>query len=416
MASLKLTAFGLRGASAAAKFLLVTYVASAAGATLLGQVAIMTTLTALFTQVAGLEINQVVGRRLHGLQIQELTRTLRGQTAACLCAYAVLLPIAFFAYPDLLLPHWLCVGPILILEHFITEVYRLNILLLRPVFASCLLFVKNAGWVILFIGLTATGTAQASFALLLYCWSGVLLFTSLPLLVKAWHHHAAHEGAGTIAAFRNAPALVREALPFVASAMLTAGTGAFDKLMISKVFEESSLGVYFFFSTCASILTLVVAFSVGSIAGPECIKIYATHDRAFFQARLRRLKRQYWTTVLATSAAILTFAWPLLGMFKKDMLAQHFSILVCLVIGAAFASLCDPYKLNEYLSKRDSSLVIGNSFQLICLVLAVGIGSLTTRLTVVAFGVMLSSFMTFLFFSLDGPRRSAQVFRLRREI
>lgn len=412
MASLKLAAFGMRGASAAAKFLLVMYVASTAGSALLGQVAIMTTLAALFTQVAGLEINQVVGRRLHGLHAKELARTLRGQTAACLCAYAVLVPIAFLVYPDLLRPHWFCVGPILILEHFITEIYRLNILLLRPVFASCLLFIKNAGWVTLFVGLTATGIEQPSFALLLYCWSGVLLLTSAPLFAAAWRHHSMHEDAGATAAFRRAPKLAREALPFIASAVLTACAGAIDKLMIGKAFPVSELGVYFFFSTCASILTLVVTFSVGSTAGPECIKVHTTEGHEAFVARLRTLKRQYWTTILATAALIVAFAGPLLVLVKEQAYADHFDILLLLVASAALVSLCDPYKLDDYLAKRDSSLVIGNAFHLISLILAIAIGSRTSEIGIVAAGVMASSLLTFLFFFTHGPRRVARLVRL----
>jgi O-antigen/teichoic acid export membrane protein len=411
MASMTLVAFGLRGASAAAKFLLVMYIAAGSDTALLGQVAIMTTLTAFFTQVAGLEINQVVGRQLHKLERQELTGMLRGQTAACLVAYAALVPVAFVFYPDLLNPYWFCVGPILILEHFVTEVYRLNILLLRPVFASCLLFVKNAGWVILFVALTASGLARQSFPLLLYCWSGVLLLTSLPLLAMAWRQHRRVAG-GKVSAIHRAPGLVKEAMPFIASAVLTAAGGAIDKLMISKAFPVSELGVYFFFSTCASILTLVVTFSVGSTAGPACIKAHATDSHDAFMARLRKLKRQYWATILATSALIAASAVPLLVLIDKQAYAGQYAILLLLVASAAFLSLCDPYKLDEYLSKRDGSLLIGNVFHVVSLIIAIAIGARAAEIAMVATGVMLSSLLTYLFFLMRGPRRLARLMRL----
>jgi len=412
MAALTITAFGLRGASAAAKFLLVMYIASMGDGGLMGQVAILTTIVALFTQVAGLEVNQVIGRRLHRLTPVELISTLRGLAATCFCSYAILVPISLLVYPDLLLPFWPLAGLILTLEHFITEVYRLNILLLRPVFASCLLFVKNAGWVILFVGLTATHHTPMTFSLLLYCWAGVLLLTAVPLIVLAWRHNSRHQGTGISVAFDTAAKMVKQALPFITSAVLTAGIGAIDKLMIGKAFQVSELGTFFFFATCASVLTLVVTFSVGSTSGPKCIKVHATQGRKAFRVCLRRLKQQYWAVILSVAAFILAFASPLLEFLNKPTYVNHFNILILLVTSAAFVSLCDPYKLDEYLSNRDSCLVIGNGFHLFSLILAVAIGARTSRIDAVAAGVMLSSVVTFVFFYVRGPRRVARFLRL----
>ncbi len=409
---MNLIAFALRGGSAASKFLLVMYIATTSGSQLLGQVAILTTLTAFFTQVAGLEINQVLGRRLHGLDAEELSRTLCGQAIASLCIYAVLIPGALLVYIDQLGPYWFYIGLILILEHFITEVYRLNILLLRSIFASCLLFIKNAGWVLLFVGLTITNIERPSFTLLLYCWSFVLLLISIPLFASAWRHLTIHNGRSTAAALHLVPPLVKEASPFLVSATITAGAGAIDRLIISKSFTESELGIYFFFSTCASILTLVVAFGIGSTAGPDCIKIHTTQGHETFLNRLRHLKKRYWITVFSTAALILSLAWPLLIFFKRDIFFENIIILVCLVINAAFISLCDPYKLEEYLSKRDSSLIIGNSFHFTTILLAISAGAYASEINVVAVGIMLSSILTFIFFYIKGPHRVAQLIRL----
>lgn len=413
MVALKVFAFGLRGASAAAKFLLVMYIAFVGASELLGQVAIITTIVALFTKVAGLEINQVVGRRLHGLNAEELIRTLRGQTVACLGAYAILIPIVFLVYPELLFPHWLCVGLILILEHFITEVYRLNILMLRPVFASGLLFVKNAGWVILFVALTAVNRVPLTFALLLYCWAGVLVLTAAPLLMTAWRHQQ-HEDTKISAACHKVPGLVKEALPFIVSAVFTASIGAVDKLMIGKYFPISELGIFFFFATCASILTLVVTFSVGATSGPECIKVHTMQGQEAFFTRLPHLKRQYRTVILTTTILILAFAYPLLAILNKQTYANNFDVLVLLVVSAGFVALCDPYKLEEYLSKRDISLLIGNAFHLISLIIAVIIGIQMSEINIIATGVMLSSVATFVFFYVQGPRRVAFLLRLQQ--
>jgi O-antigen/teichoic acid export membrane protein len=414
MAALRLAAFGMRAASAAAKFLLVMYIASSGDSVLMGEVAIITTVVALFTQIAGLEVNQVVGRRLHGLSPVELVRTLQGQVLLCVLAYVVLIAVALIAYPDLFLAHWLCVALILMLEHFVTEVYRLNILMLRSVYASCLLFIKNAGWVVLFFALSALDKRFLTLPVMLYCWAGILVLVAVPLFAQAWNAQQHHGGFSLPIAWRRGPELIREARPFIFAAVLTGLIGAIDKLIISKVFSLEQLGVYFFFSTCASILGLVVSFGVGSTAGPECIKVHTIDGEQAFLRRLKRLKAQYTMTIGATALVIIGAAGPLLELFGKRVYALRLDILVLLVGSAAFVSLCDPYKLEEYLAKRDSSLVIGNTFHGVSLFALIALGASTRDIDVVAACVLAASVLTFLFFCLGGPQRTARFLGFQR--
>jgi O-antigen/teichoic acid export membrane protein len=413
MASLSIAAFGLRGASAAAKLLLVVYLASAGSSELLGKFAVISTVVAIFIQVAGLEINQVVGRRIHKLKVEEVAQILREQILLCALTYIALIPICLLVNTDLLLPYWFLVAIILVLEHFITEIYRLNILFLRPVFASCLLFIKNAGWVAIYIGFTWFNLEHLNFLTLLYCWSGILFLTALPLIVIAWNHHSHNKSIHFLATFNNALELVKEAIPFVISALLAAGIAAVDKLALSKLFPISELGIFFFYSTCASILSLIVTFTVGSTSGPKCIKIYSTKNLESFLSSLQNLKKQYWAVIIVTMSLLLLLAKPLIGYLDKESYLKHFDLFIFLLVGAAFISLCDPYKLNEYLSRRDRSLVIGNAFHFLTLVFFVLIGVQTREIYFVAVGVMFSSILTFIFFFLGLPKRVAYLVKLQ---
>lgn len=410
MQLIKVAAFGLRGMSAAAKFLLVMYIASAGSAELLGQVAIITAITTLFSQVAGLEINQVIGRRLHALNSAGLVQILRSQAIICFGAYVLLVPVALFSYTDIFAPYWASIILILILEHLITEAYRLNILLLRPVFASCLLFIKNVGWVILFVGISEINREKMTFELMLNCWAVVLILTGLPLALFAWNRNRSENKSTLKTSIKKIPALMSESIPFIACSIFTAFAGTIDKIIIGKYFSISELGIFFFFSTFASILSLVVTFSVGSTTGPECIKVHTTQGLQEFLVCLSKLKKQYLITISITAFLVIITSIPTLIIMEKISYFPYFWILISMVISAGFLALCDPFKLEEYLSKRDSSLVIGNAFHLISLVIGITISSLTSNINFVAIGIMLSSILTFIFFAMRGPRKLAQLF------
>lgn len=392
--------FLLRGGSAGAKFLFVLYLAAKASSTLLGQVAVLMTIATVFAQVAGLEINQVIGRQLHALAADDRLRLLRRQAQAALVAYLVLAPAAVLLYADLLAAYWFSACGILVLEHFIIEVYRFNILMLRPVYASSLLFIKNVAWVLLFVALVESGVAAPSLSLVLHCWFGVLAATAAPLLLTrhAWPTLRELLAAST---WPQSGALVWQARTFIVSAVAVAGIGAIDKLLIAGKFPAADLGVYFFFATCASIISLIASFSIGATVGPQCIKVHATQGREAYLPHLRRLKRLYWLTAVATMAAIMLPADILLTHLGKADYHRHIEILYLLTPSAALVVLCEPYKINAYLERQDLVLVAGNLFHLLSVALCVALFSVKRDIVWVSAGMLLSSLLAYVYFALD---------------
>lgn len=401
MALVNTMGFMLRGGSAAAKFLFVLYLAGKTSSALLGQVAILISVAAIFTQIAGLEINQVVGRQFHTLSGDERVQLLRRHALAALSAYLVLTPVALALYSDLLIPNWAGVVCILVFEHLITEVYRYNILMLRPTYASALFFIKNAGWVLLFVLLVEAGIAAPSFGLVVQCWAGMLVLTAIPLIVSRHVWPTLRTVAQLSAWAPQTASLVWQARPFVISSIALAGIGSIDKLLIGERFSTAELGVYFFFSTCTSAISLLVSFSIGATAGPRCIKIFATEGRAAYRPHFRRLQQLYWLTTFAAVLAITLPAVPLLELFGKAIYQQHLEILYLLTPAAALVVLCEPYKMTAYLERRDLVLVLGNVFHLISVVTCVTLFSRHNDVVWVAAGVLLSSVLSYAFFALN---------------
>jgi O-antigen/teichoic acid export membrane protein len=393
--------FMLRGGSAAAKFLFVLYLAGKTSSELLGQVAILIAVAAIFTQIAGLEVNQVVGRQLHALSGDERIQLFRRHALAAITAYFVLTPVALAFYSDLLIPNWTGVVCILVLEHLITEVYRYNILMLRPTYASALFFIKNAGWILVFVLLAETGIAAPSFALVVQCWAGILVLTGTPLILSRHVWPTLRTFVRPSAWLPQTASLVWQARLFVVSSIALAGVGSIDKLLIGERFSTAELGVYFFFSTCTSVISLLVSFSIGATAGPRCIKIFATEGRVAYLPQYRRLQKLYWLTTFDAVLAITLPAGSLLAFFDKLVYLQHLEILYLLTPAAALVVLCEPYKMTAYLERRDLELVLGNVFHLISVVACVTLFSQQDDFVWVAVGMLLSSMLTYAFFALN---------------
>ncbi len=399
----------LRASSAGAKFLFIVYLAAKTDSALLGQVAVLMTIATVFAQIAGLELSQVIGRQLHALSDSERLRLLRRQAQTALAAYCLLLPAAIFFYSDLLSGYWIGICGIFMLEHFLIEVYRYHILKLRPTYASSILFIKNAGWILLFIALVEAEFAQPSLGLLVYCWFSILALTAAPLLLRHYSWIALKDFFTPSAWHRQSATLIWEARSFIVSAFAMAGIGAVDKLLIAEKFTAAELGIYFFFVTCTSVISLVTSFSIGATLGPQCIKTHTTQGRADYLSKFRHLKKMYWLTTVATALALTLPASTLLTVFDKAAYLQHIDILYILTPAAALVILCEPYKMDAYLERRDLTLTAGNIFHLCSLTVCVALFAAKRDITWVAIGVLLASLLTYFYFSLDIGRKAQRV-------
>jgi O-antigen/teichoic acid export membrane protein len=180
-----------------------------------------------------------------------------------------------------------------------------------------------------------------------------------------------------------------------------AGVGAIDKLLIAGKFPADDLGVYFFFATCASIISLIASFSVGATVGPQCIKIFAVQGRAAYLPHYRRLKQLYWLTAGVTMLGIVLSADWLLTISGKENYHRHIEILYLLTPSAALVVLCEPYKLNAYLERKDLALVAGNIFHALSVAVCVALFAVKRDVLWISAGMLLSSLLVYLYFLLD---------------
>lgn len=400
MTIVSVVAIILRGCSAAARFLFVIYVAKVADAELVGQAALVTTLATLFTQLAGLEVHQVLGRQLHAFSTVERQMQLMHQGFVCVLAYVVLIPIAALAYPEIVFQHLPLVGLIFVLEHFITEQFRLNILLLEPLRATRLLAMKNIGWIFLFIAVIESGLALPTLSLMLWCWAGTLVAIATPLLWRVGLASYAKTFFFLSQWRLDAYRLLQAARPFIVSATAVACTGAVDKLIMGRYFSLADIGVYYFYQSCASVPSLIATFTLGTTLWPYCVQAATLKDENRYRREWQRLFRLFWAVSVVSSVVVALSIPALLDLLNKPDYEASLSLFYWLLASSALTTLCDPHKLHLFVTHRDLALVAGNLFQLLFMAVLVTFACIYGNLmAVAAFSALaaLLAWLTFIF-------------------
>lgn len=397
-------AFLLRGASAFAKLGFVIYLGGNYSASLVGDYGLLVTLTVVFSQLAGLEIHQLVVRDLHRLSELELIELMSRQFISIVIAYAILISILTWLYQDWLGGYWFLVGLILIADHYTTELYRYNVAKLNIIKATSLLALKNVGWVLCLLALDMTGLYSLSMISILMAWSIFLIFAVIigtpNLSIINYILHSKMWRSEIIASF----GVAWKSRYFMISAAAISMIGALDKFFIELNYSKEDFGLYFFTYSIASVPALIVSFTVGLTVWPKCIKLRGEGRIHEYESNWGRLGLLYLLIIIGFSFAIyfgiLFFDFKIRDSFSLNLLG-----LLLFVSGVM--ALIEPLKLRLYLEGLDLSLALMNVLHLIIVFLSILGFYKSGDLRSVAVGLIIGNSIALLAYFKNMPTRFA---------
>jgi O-antigen/teichoic acid export membrane protein len=402
---LKLAALILRAIAAGSKLLFVLMLGYWGEVELLGKFAIFTTLVIFFGQIAGLEIHQTIGRSLHILGPQEKRSIIKIQSYAVLLSYALLLLIILIFYNELLGGYWILGAFILIGEHITTEIYRYNIIMLKPVKASALLFIKNFGWVGAFAILYVTDLISISMWSILILWS-IFIIVAIVL-----------EGRGLIDflkslfiqheenLFLKIFDLIWRGRYFIISAIAIGLIASLDKIFLASFFNFELLGSYYFFQSFATVPALVVGMTIGATIWPKCIQLAACQKIEEYSQLWRKLRLYYAGTLGVMSIIIFSLMPVIMGYMNREYEFSDIKLLAALLLSGIFFVMCEPYKLKLYVIKDDISLMIGNLIQLSLVMSSILLVVSTGSLLLLAYSIVGANFISMVLYWLEFPQK-----------
>lgn len=371
---INLFAFLLRGGAAAAKFLLVLFLGYRESTSILSWYAIFTSACVIYIQLAGFEIYQVVGREINSLGRSEVLKQYARHAIVAITAFVFcsffLVDAKFTLNGESAI---LCLA-IFGLEHFVTELYRYSIFLLRPLRASIIIFMKNAFWVVAFVVAAQLGWIELSVENLVLFWFVGLFFIAILFGFNASVFFILIRAFFDWSAIKSSILLAWQGRLFLVSALSVVAAANLDKIIVSKFFSNDLVASYFLNQTIASIPSLLISFTVGLINWPRCIKIGADGDWEGFSREWLQLVRLY-VFVTATSFVFLIIVVLTLKHEFSMLKSVDLKLLIVFVLSFAFVSAAEPFKLKLYVMKKDKRLLVGNLLQMTLSVMAMYVGS-----------------------------------------
>jgi O-antigen/teichoic acid export membrane protein len=377
---------------------------------LIGQFAIFSSVVILFTQIAGLEIHQTIARSLHVLNSEEKKSVIKIQSLAILLSYAVLMTMISIFYTDLITEHWILGGFILIGEHLSTEIYRYNIIMLRPIKASILLFLKNFGWVACFLILYINNLIEISIKNIFILWAIFILvgvvYGAGNFVIYLKNIIENKEKNLTLKILKT----IWEGKNFIISAIAIGLIASIDKILMVNYFNNEELGKYFLSQSIATVPALVVGMTIGVTIWPKCIKLAACEQEEEFAKLWKKMQIYYGLTLVGISL-LICMAFPIImGVIDKKYETNDVKLLLVLLVGSIFYIMCEPYKLKLYTSKHDVSLVMGNLIQLILVVASILIVYSRGDLLILGFSIMCAHLISVIMYKYEVPKKINKYF------
>lgn len=349
--------FFLRGASAASKFFATVIFLKNGDALFNSRIALIFTTVGLATSILGLELNQIVNRKIHSYNKNDQLHILKNEFFIHFVCYIFLLPIIYYFFHikmqlDLLLSFGIYL--LLIFEHHNLELFRILIAFLKPNLATQLLFLRTFLWILIVFILTRFFDFKLDLYLIIFAW-GFFSFLSILLTYLKFKNNLCIALKGGIFYLKKSITLLIEAKYFIGMLLLSSIITYLDKFILNT---KSNLTVYFFFFTVCSIISIVVSFSVGSFEGPKAIKIFALNGINDYLFEKIKLRKAYLNVIVVVAILLGIGIFPLLYFINKPEYWSNIHSFFILLISASLYAFSDVYKLDIFLAKKDGVILI----------------------------------------------------------
>ncbi len=377
----------LRTGALGVRFVFIFFLASQIDASSLGYYGLFTATIAYGLIFAGFEFFAFVTREIIGSEPEERGAMLKGHAAFSCTLYLALLPIGMAALYHANWPAhlYLWFVPILLLEHFNQEVFRLLVAMSEQVTASALLFIRQASWAIAIIAASTIFETKLTLDTIMAFWLIAGILTALLGCIKisrmeilGWHRSVDWTWV-------RRGALI--AAPLLLATLSQRGIFTFDRYWLEALGGPEVLGAYVLFFGIASALTAFLDAAVFSFAYPALIKFQCNQEYSEARARVRQML--YQVTALCLAFAVVSWAsLPILLNWIGNPVYSEFADLYPAVVGAVILfSLSQVAHWGLYSCGQDRAIVHGNLVAFATFLICTWISSESFEVYAVLFGI-----------------------------
>lgn len=280
---------GLRGATLAARFLFIFFLAKYLEPASVGLYGLFTAAIGLSLYFVGLDFYTYTTREIIKTPNEERGRLLKGHVALSVIMYMVSLPfiLVFIANSDWPLAIVIWFIPILILEHINQELSRLLIAMSSQHMASILLFIRQGSWALVIVALMAWSEQARQLELVMAVWAvaGVLA-----ACLGMWKIYRLQMGGWSLAIdWRWIKNGVVVSAAFLVATIALRSVQTVDRFWYESLASIDLVGAYVLFIGVAGTLLVFLDAAVFSYAYPELIRLYNDKKLQLLKKKVREM-------------------------------------------------------------------------------------------------------------------------------
>lgn len=280
---------GLRLATLGTRFLFIFFLARFLDAASVGYYGLFTATIGYALYLVGLDYYIFVTREILATPRARQGRLLKGQAALSGLLYAGLLPVAALLLARLAWPAHLLLWflPILVLEHFNQEVFRLLVAISEQIAASILLFLRQGSWAVAIILLMALDSSSRNLDAVMAAW---LLAGMAAAAGGAWKIRSLQLGGWRLPVdWRQIRQGVAISGAFLLATLALRAIQTLDRYWLQALTSIDLVGAYVLFTGVAAALLVFLDAGVFSFGYPALIRHAQRNERQLARARLRRM-------------------------------------------------------------------------------------------------------------------------------
>ena len=357
----------LRLFGALAKFVFFLYIAKNLNTSEVGEIGIIFSIILIGIVFIGAELHYINSRDIASSNFEEISKIIVMQLKSHIIFYLLTLPILFFLFKSNILNdrYFVYIYFLLISEHITQEIARFLQFTFKPVLASFIIFLRNALWIIVIILFTTFQIIELNIFNILGVWVTFSTFTAAIGLFLIREYLILHKNDHANFLYKNMISILKKAFPFFITALFFIISQNLDRFVLNKIIGISSVGIFFFLSSLASVLILVVTYGVNVFYAPHAISSFKNSGYESYIAIKKTFIRQ---TIIFSLIGIIVASIiidPVLLFVGQDEYIENTYIFYLMLL-SNFILLCsDFFNLDMYVRNMDKQMMFASVLGLI---------------------------------------------------
>jgi len=342
----------------ACKFLLLLGLARLLPVREVGEYGLITVTIGILLYLFGLDFYVYSSRLMVAESNEGKARVIRNQFALYFANYLFVLPLATVVFFfDILEGKYLGIlCALAVLEHLCQEIYRILVMLSRPLSATGILLLRNGIWVVPTLLLMHSIDTWRTLDTVLYVWLAfdvVALLLGIHLL-RFLDWKSARTGAIDWQWIKRG---IRVSLPFLAATFALRTVTSFDRYSIERFWGTEVVGIYTLYAGLANAIPLLLETAVFMLAYPAIIAAYQRGDHAAHAGLTRAMARRTLIVLLPALVAATLLIFPLLRLIGRPVYAQNINTYWVLLAASTLSTMAMIPHTVLYAQGRDKEII-----------------------------------------------------------